>query len=364
MSALTPLLRRRMALDGPMTVAQYMAEALYHPKLGYYAQREPLGAGGDFITAPEISQMFGELIGLWCAQCWLQLDRPAPLRLIELGPGRGTLMVDALRAGATLPGFREALVVHLVEISPSLRETQRAALAPVEVHWHDNLSDVPEGPALIVANEFFDSLPIRQFERSPRGWHERLVDWDEAAGRFRFVVSAQLDPAALLIPAPLRAAAPGSIAEVCPAGLSIAAELGQRVAASGGAALIVDYGPAEPSVGPSFQAVRRHRQADPLADPGNNDLSAHVDFASLAAAAREAGAAAHGPVPQGAWLNRLGLPERARRLKDSATPDQRSAIDLAGHRLTAGEQMGMLFKVLALASPRLGVPPGFAEPLR
>jgi NADH dehydrogenase [ubiquinone] 1 alpha subcomplex assembly factor 7 len=359
-NALLDLLRRRIAVDGPLTVAQYMAEALGHPRHGYYITRDPLGAAGDFTTAPEISQVFGELVGLWCADQWQRMGAPDPVLLVELGPGRGTLMQDALRAiGRAAPGFRAALRLHLVETSPTLRAAQAARLAAADPVWLDRLADLPDGPALVVANEFFDALPIRQWQRGTGGWHERLVGWDETAGTLRWELSARADPGLALIPDAVRTAPEGSIAEACPAGLSHAAMLGRRLAQQGGAALVVDYGPARSAAGDSFQAMRHHTFVDPLAAPGEADLTAHVDFQALALAAAQAGAAAHGPVPQGAFLEALGLRARATQLK-RASPARAAEIDAAIERLAGPAQMGTLFKVLALTAPGLGTPAGFA----
>ncbi|NBC33290.1 MAG: class I SAM-dependent methyltransferase [Alphaproteobacteria bacterium] len=360
-NGLTALLRARFESAGPMTVAEFMAEALSHPRYGYYATRDPFGLAGDFTTAPEISQMFGELIGLWCAQVWGQMGAPDPVRLVELGPGRGTLMADALRAAAVMPAFRTALRVHLVETSPVLTAAQQRTLARAgpPLAWHRALEEVPAGPMLLVANEVFDALPVRQLQRGQGGWHERLVDWDAEAGRFRLVLSQRpLIDDSLPDPAGL---APGTIIERCPAGEALAAALGARLVRDGGAALIIDYGHAASGPGETLQAVRGHAYADPLADPGKADLTAHVDFARLAEAARSAGAAIYGPAPQGPFLAALGLAMRAERLTAGATPAQAEDIRAALHRLTAPEQMGTLFKVMAMTAGRLPPPPGFAD---
>jgi len=358
-SGLAEHLRRRIALEGPLTVAAYMTEALCHPRFGYYVGRDPLGTAGDFTTAPEISQMFGELIGLWCGVVWQAAGRPDPVNLVELGPGRGTLMADALRAAAGVPGFRSALRVHLVEISPALRERQREALAAAVPDpgpaWHDGLETVPEGPLLLIANEFFDALPVRQFQRTEAGWCERLVDWDPATGDFRFVLS----PPAGRLPAAGPPDVPvGGIVEVCPAGSGVARAIGARVVASGVGALIVDYGYARSAAGETLQAVRGHRYHPPLADPGEADLTAHVNFQALAAAASEAGAICHGPVDQGDFLERLGLSARAAALATSATERQAADIESARRRLAGGDQMGTLFKALAITGAG-APPPGF-----
>ena len=359
-------LARRILLDGPMTVAAFMAEALGHPRLGYYMRQDPFGAGGDFTTAPEISQMFGELVGLWCVDTWARLGGPSPFHLVDLGPGRGTLMQDMLRAAAVVPAFAEAATVHLVETSPSLRARQQATLGtlPRAPLWHDRLEDVPEGPMLVVANEFFDALPIRQVQKTPHGWFERLVglepDSSEDAPRFRFVLEAFGSSGARLVPQRLRSAPDGSIVEISPASQAVTRLIGERIAAHPGAALIIDYGYAQgPAVGDTLQALRRHAYAPVLEAPGEADLTAHVDFASLATAAREGGAWSFGPVDQGEWLTRLGIQPRAQALKRGATPKQAADIDSALARLIGAEQMGTLFKVLALASPGLGAPAGF-----
>jgi Uncharacterized conserved protein len=359
-------LARRILLDGPLSVAAFMAEALGHPRFGYYMRQDPFGVSGDFTTAPEISQMFGELVGLWCVDTWARLGGPAPFHLVELGPGRGTLMQDALRAASVVPAFREAAQIHLVETSPTLRARQRETLGDLPVTWHDRLEDVPEGPTLIIANEFFDALPIRQVQKTNHGWFERLVDIDpapenpNAPPRFRFVLEAFGSSGARLIPASLRDAADGSVVEVSPASHAVARLIGERLAAHPGAALLIDYGYAHgPAVGDTLQALRKHAYAPVLDAPGEADLTAHVDFAAIAAAAREGGADSFGPVDQGEWLVRLGIQPRAVALKRSATPKQAADIDSALNRLIAHDQMGTLFKVLALASPGLGNPAGF-----
>lgn len=355
MSDLGERLARRIAAGGPITIAEFMAAALYDPAAGYYTTGRPLGRAGDFVTAPEVSQMFGELLGLWCADTWQRLGAPAPLRLVELGPGRGTLLRDALRALKVMPALLEGLELHLVEVSRELRREQERAFAGLACHWHASLAEVPDGPFLLLANEFFDALPIRQFERSPDAWHERLVGL-APDGRLQVALSGAVPMA--LIPEESRAAPPGSVVELCPAALSLAAELGRRVAAGPGAALIVDYGYAAAPLKGTLQAIRGHARAEPLEAPGRADLSALVDFTALADAARRAGAAAYGPIGQGALLRALGIEVRAARLQ-AAAPAQADAIANALHRLTDDEAMGSLFKALALLPPGLGAPAGF-----
>lgn len=357
---LADLLRRRIAQAGPISIADFMAEALGHPDHGYYMTRDPLGAAGDFVTAPEVSQMFGELIGLWCAELWHGAGAPRPVRLVELGPGRGSLMADALRAARMMPGFADALSVHLVETSPILEAMQRHTLAGHAAQWHRSLDAVPDGPLLLIANEFFDALPVRQFQFTPDGWRERMVGLAEDGESFRIGLAPDGTAAEALIPEGIRAAArPGDVAEVCPAGISMMDALARRIASQGGGALIVDYGHAASAVGETLQAVRRHARHDPLEAPGEADLTAHVDFAALARAAREAGAAAHGPVPQGLFLSRLGIAERAARLARDATTLQAHDIEAAQRRLIAAEEMGTLFKALAVVPQDAPAPPGF-----
>ena len=347
------LIAHRIALTGPISIADFMAEALGHPRLGYYRHALPLGAPGDFTTAPEISQMFGELLGAWLADRWLAMASPAPVRVVELGPGRGTLMADALRATRGVPGFHAALDLHLVETNAPLREAQRAALNGFAPTWHERLDDVPAGPLLLIANEFFDALPVRQFHRTAEGWRERMVGL-AADGTLRLALAPGPTPFAAALPE----AAPGAETELSEAGRALAAALGMRLGRDGGWALIVDYGYDQSGLGSSLQAVRGHRGADILDRPGETDLSTHVDFAALAAAS---GVRSFGPVGQGDFLCRLGIAERAGTLKRHASPEQVRAIDAALARLIAPDQMGTLFRVLALGDDRSAQPAGFSD---
>ncbi|WP_340107677.1 class I SAM-dependent methyltransferase [Pikeienuella sp. HZG-20] len=348
MTPLGALIRRQIAATGPMTLHDYMALCLAHPEHGYYMTRDPLGAKGDFTTAPEISQMFGEMIGLALAQTWLDAGAPAPARLVELGPGRGRLMADALRAARVAPGFAEAAEPWLVEISPALRAEQ-ARLLP-GARWAERLEEVPEGPLFLIANEFFDALPVHQYEMTAKGWAERMVGLSEG----RLILGLQPSPLPLG-PAPL-----GAIRERNPAAEAAAAGIGARIARDGGAALIVDYGYGEtpPAGADTVQALRKHRFADPLDAPGEADLTAHVDFGALRAAATGAGAAASALIAQGDWLARLGIGARAAALA-AARPDQAASVAAALHRLTDPGEMGTLFKALALFPPGGPPPPGF-----
>jgi len=353
MTPLGELLADRIRREGPLTVREYMRLCLTHPEHGYYRSRPAVGAAGDFITAPEISQVFGELIGLWAAEVWTAMGRPAPLRLVELGPGRGTLMADALRAVAKVaPDFRAAIALHLVEINADLRRQQAAALmklpgAAASPQWHETLADVPNGPLIVIANEFFDALPIRQVVRTADGWRERMVTY--ADGSFRFAEGPRVNGPAIT-------AEIGAIVETSPDGGALAGAIGARLVADGGAALIIDYGPAAPGLGDTLQAVRAHEKVSPLAEPGAADLTAHVDFAGLTTAARAAGAAAYGPVPQATLLNRLGIFARAATLLQHATAAQAGRIESGVRRLIEPAEMGTLFQAIAIATPRLAVP--------
>ncbi|MFI5011973.1 MAG: class I SAM-dependent methyltransferase [Hyphomicrobiales bacterium] len=352
-----------IAADGPISVERYMRLALSHPRFAYYRSGDPFGASGDFVTAPEISQMFGELIGLWAADCWDRMGRPERFGLVELGPGRGTLMADALRAARIVAGFHTALEVHLVETSEVLRARQRQALAErddsiaVPVFWHERFDTVARGPLIVIANEFFDALPICQYVRTRGGWRERLVGLDDH-GALSFGLSARTEPS-LGLAAPL-----GAVLEIRPDALTLARDITLRLVEHGGAALVIDYGHVRQGLGDTLQAVRKHGFADPLSEPGETDLTAHVDFATLALAAREAGAVVHGPMPQGAFLRALGIEARAQRLNDGAKPPQAAAIDAALARLTGDGvgEMGALFKAMAIADPSLSSPAGFGLP--
>ena len=342
------LLKRRIAASGPVTVAEFMRVALAGEGAGYYATRDPIGTAGDFITAPEISQMFGELVGLWCVDAWEKAGTPDPFLLVELGPGRGTLMADALRAAKVRPQFLSAMRLHLVEISPPLRAMQQERLGGLHPLWHDDLTTLPEGPALIVGNEFLDALPIHQFQMTEQGWRERGVDLTNDALSWTLLPPGpQVD---LLQPAHQRAKH-GEIAEVCPAAWSLAGMAGERMAQDGVAALFIDYGPAGSATGDSLQAVKAHRFCDPLVEIGEADLTAHVDFAAIANAAREAGARVHGPVAQAAFLETLGIRTRAALLSAKAGENDRATIAQGMARLIDPRQMGSLFKGLAIARP-------------
>jgi SAM-dependent MidA family methyltransferase len=343
-------LRELIALEGPITVERYMDVCLKH----YYATRDPLGPAGDFTTSPEISQIFGELLGLWVLEIWQAIGRPASVNLVELGPGRGTLMADMLRAANVLPDFLTAATVHLVETSPVLREKQQANLAAsgAAITWHDSFTAVPEGPLLLVANEFFDALPVRQFVATERGWCERLVGIEDDA----LIFGLNAEPERSLGRPPQV----GAIREAHVASTVLIRDIATRLAQHRGAALIVDYGYWGPAFGDTLQALKGHTYVDPLDEPGEADLTTHVDFAQLAHTGLAAGASIHGIETQANFLHALGIATRATRLKQRATPKQAIAIDQAVGRLTAteGRGMGELFKVLALTDSGLENVPG------
>ena len=336
--ALTAIFRRLIANHGPISLQHYMGEA----NARYYASRDPLGAGGDFVTAPEISQMFGEMVGIWLADVWARAGRPDQVLYVELGPGRGTLARDAL---AVLRRFGCHPQVHLVESSPALARLQ-AELVP-EAVYHADLASVPgEAPLLLVGNEFLDALPVRQLVKTGAGWRERMVALADGA----FVPVAGARPMDAAVPDALRGAASGAIIETCPGAAAVVDEIARRLASQGGAALLVDYGYDGEATGSTLQAVRAHRKVDPFVTPGEADLTALVDFAAMAQVARRQGARVLGPAEQGHWLAALGIEARAAALAKAA-PHKAGDVTTALFRLTGAEAMGSLFKVLGLVGP-------------
>lgn len=353
MNSLQDQLITRIRNEGPISLADYMAECLLHPEHGYYTTRSPFGTAGDFTTAPEISQMFGELVGLSLAQCWLDQGAPSPFTLAELGPGRGTLMADLLRATASVPGFHAAMQIHMIEASANLREIQRKALPGRDAVWHDSIDEIPDQPLFLVANEFFDALPIRQFVRDGEGWRERRIGLDDGC------LSFGLGPEA---PQPalehrLLDTKSDDLVEITPALAPIAATISHLIATHGGAALIIDYGDWR-SLGDTLQAVKSHTPVDPLAAPGTADLTAHVDFETLCQVATGAGCAFSKVTPQGIFLERLGITDRARVLAAGLQGDALENLIATHRRLTHPEEMGNLFKVLGLTPAKLSPPPG------
>lgn len=342
-------LAERIRRDGPMPVADFMAEALKH----YYGTRDPFGKDGDFTTAPEISQLFGEMIGLWCAVAWQSMGMPAKFVLAEMGPGRGTLMADMLRAAKTVPPFLEAADIWLVETSPSLRQRQRLTLKDHTINWAERFEDLPSGPLLLVTNELFDALPIRQFEKCSGIWHERMVTHGEKG--FEFAHGPAATPE---LPEALLEAEDGAVAETCPQGRALAAAMGRRLSTEPGLALIIDYGHTRSAAGDTLQAVKKHKFHPVLQAPGTADLTAHVDFQALAEAAMPA--RAWGPVPQGHFLRQLGIETRAALLAKAGGPKVQATLEGQLRRLIDPGEMGTLFKAMALAHPALPCPIGLA----
>jgi SAM-dependent MidA family methyltransferase len=356
-------IRRRIALAGPMPVRQFMALALGHPEHGYYMTRDPLGRAGDFVTAPEVSQIFGELVGLWTAAVWQQIGKPENVRLVELGPGRGTMMFDALRAAKVMPEFVAALVVHLIEMSPALRKRQEETLKSVKepILWHNSFDQVPDGPVIVLANEFFDALPVHQAIKQINGWYERMVGID-GQGNFTFTIADEPVPLfEQLVPPQVRDAPLGSLFEWRPDNMAL--EIGRRVMRQGGAALLIDYGHTATATGDTLQAVSKHGFAEPLSAPGTVDLTAHVDFQALALAAESMGVRTHGPLTQAEFLRNMGIEKRAAALKAHASKEKAAEVDVAVARLTGEGRTGMgkLFKVVAFSDPKLDVLPGFVR---
>jgi NADH dehydrogenase [ubiquinone] 1 alpha subcomplex assembly factor 7 len=351
-------LRRMIVMEGPITVERYMGLCLGHPQYGYYMTRDPLGAAGDFITAPEVSQMFGELIGLWAAQCWLDMGQPAAVRLVECGPGRGTLMRDALRAALVVPGLRQALHIELVETSPVLKAHQLRALSGcgVPVAWHADMATIPQGdPLIVIGNEFLDALPIRQYIRQEGHWHERLVGCEQDG----FIFGLARDFEASLV----QDAPEGSVLELGVVAAGFLKALASRLKADGGAALFLDYGHVKSGFGDTLQAVKQHDFVDPLATPGEADITAHVDFAALIRIAKSIGLPHYGPLEQATFLRMLGLDVRAETLLGKVQDGhQRQAVASAYQRLTdiTPTGMGRLFKVVAFTAPGQAAPPAFA----
>lgn len=332
---LEELIKERIRKHGPLSVADYMAMCLTHPEFGYYMRRDPLGVAGDFTTAPEISQIFGELVGMWLAAQWQKQGKPGAI-LVEFGPGRGTLMADLLRATKKVGGFHEAISVHLVEASPVLKQKQWQALAGKHstINWHESIESLPDAPIFFIANEFFDALPVRQFINGK----ERMVGLEKEI--FCFLPKA------------------GDITETSPESLDVMQKLASRVA-KGGAGLVVDYGYMGGSKGDSLQAMKKHGYTDVLDDPGEADITAHVDFDALAECAKKAGAEVYGALPQGKFLLQIGASQRLMNLCAAATDAQKKDLMSGFERLIAHEQMGELFKVLALIPTGAGRPEGF-----
>ena len=356
-------------LKGPISIADYMADALGHPHDGYYNSATSIGADGDFTTAPEISQIFGELIGAWLVQSWITMGEPTNFNLVELGPGRGVLMADILRTAQIRPAFAKAVDVWLLEASGRLRHEQQKRLRGFDtrMHWADQFDDIPDAPTLIIANEFFDCLPIRQFQRTGTTWRERLIGLNPHNDGLDFVLAQTPAAPDLPIPAHLTKKADqkegpqdGDIFEFSEDAQQFMKKINKLIRDNGGRALIIDYGHLASGLGDTFQAVKAHRYCPPLSTPGKADVTAHVDFDALARIALEDGMQVDGPVTQGSFLERLGLPLRVDALSKSASEKTAQTIHAGAHRISSPAQMGEIFKVLCVGSPNLSAPPGFS----
>jgi NADH dehydrogenase [ubiquinone] 1 alpha subcomplex assembly factor 7 len=347
MTPLGKILAEIIAAEGPIPLDRYMSLCLGHPVHGYYMCRDPFGARGDYITAPEVSQIFGELIGVWCAAAWDAMGKPAHFNLVELGPGRGTLMADILKAAKIMPGFRDAARVHLVEMSPVLRKLQKENLGPGAT-WHDTIASIPGGPTLFVSNEFFDAIPIRQFEKREGKWFERCVG-AEGLG----FMPASLDVAQ---------GSDGDVIEFAPQRLEIATEIGRRLAANHGAVLIIDYGHLQSAPGDTLQAMRAHTYVELTDRPGESDITSHVDFEAIGRAVVKGGGVVHSAITQRAFLLAMGLEQRAAILSSKADQKTQEVLARSVARLVGEQEMGHLFKVMVGTSPGLATPYPFGTP--
>lgn len=347
MTPLEKIIGEIIAAEGPMPIDRYMGLCLGHPLHGYYMGRDPFGEQGDFMTAPEISQIFGELIGVWCAAAWDAMGKPAQFNLVELGPGRGTLMADILNAAKVMKGFREAAHIHLVEMSPTLSKLQKEKLGN-DVTWHESIASVPDGPLLLVANEFFDAIPIRQFEKRHGKWLERCVG-AEGMG----FLPAALDNAQ---------GANGDVIEFAPQRLEIAKDIGQRLAKQKGCALVIDYGHLNTAPGDTLQAVRAHEYVAITDQPGESDITSHVDFEALAKAFIQGGAVVYPAITQRAFLLAMGLEQRTAILSSKANANSSNILARTVERLAGEREMGNLFKVMAATSADLPMPYPFGTP--
>ena len=361
MSTLFEYLKKRIKNEGPLSLETYMAEALGHPQHGYYQKGDPFGISGDFITAPEISQMFGELLGLWSAVSWQQLSSPLNIHLIELGPGRGTLMADALRAVSNIAPFWNALDVHLVEKSLALRECQKTTLSAMDcrIDWYDRFEEVPRGPFILLANEFLDALPVRQFANKQGGWYERLIGLTASGEQLEWTISDSKIRSDVEVSPALGCGVEGQIWEISSVVQEIVRAISRVILEQKGVALFIDYGYMEQVGMGTLQAVKNHQYTDPLSNPGHVDLTAHVDFGMVARIAENAGVRVSGPVAQGTFLKNLGIDQRADGLKKAASEEQKTNIAMAVRRLTNDHAMGQLFKVIALSHPGVPEPGGF-----
>ena len=357
---MTPLekkIRNQIRASGPISVSQFMSTAMSNPFHGYYQTRDPFGLTGDFITAPEISQVFGEILGLWCAVTWQKENKPKKLSLVELGPGRGTLMSDIMRSCITVPSFLEAVEIHLVETSSVLCKIQKQVLSNFKVHWHKTLDTIPQKPTLIIANEFFDALPVDQYINTSQGWRERRVDYDENSKNLIFILNKKR--ISIQIPKKLQNARLGAVFENCPIGQKLANKIGRWICLNGVAAIIIDYGYTGPKTLETLQAIKSHQTHNPLLEIGEADLTAHVDFSAISRAFTKGGAKVYGPKNQGEFLLSLGIKTRIKKLLEAANSKQAEILMEGCRRLTSSSQMGTLFKVIAVLPANHRAPAGF-----
>ncbi|MEW9804620.1 class I SAM-dependent methyltransferase [Mesorhizobium sp. ZMM04-5] len=357
MNSLAERIAGQIRAAGPLSVADYMAICLFDPEDGYYTNREPFGAAGDFVTAPEVSQMFGELVAVWLSEAWRAAGCPPEATVAEVGPGRGTLMKDMARTLRRIaPDLCAGAGFALVEASPRLAAVQRATLAGAgpDFTWHDTLDSLPDAPLFIVGNEIFDALPLRQFVKRDGRWLERAIGLGDNGGFIFGIGTATL--AADALPPGAASKPDGTVFEIAPVREAMMAMIGARIARRGGAGIFFDYGHLAPGFGDTFQAVRRHRGADVFGDPGQADLTSHVDFAALARVAQAHGLQAEMST-QAEFLLGMGLLERAGRLGQAADETAREKIASEVERLAGPDQMGDLFKVLAVLPTGVDAPP-------
>ncbi len=355
-SVLTSLIQS----EGPLSVARYMEEVLSHPTYGYYKRKDPFGVKGDFTTAPEISQIFGELLGIWCAVVWQTMGSPSPFMLVEIGPGRGTLMRDILRGTRHVTGFHQAMEVHMIETSPHLVGLQQRMLKgeAVKCFWHTDITYLPEKPIVLVANELFDALPVYQYVKTKEGWREKRVGLG-ADGELTFALSPVRNAMSERLDKEHGHVPEGGVFELCPAGINLMRDIALRIKEQRGAALIVDYGYDFYGYKDTLQALKKHQYHPVLETPGEADVTAHVDFISLMDAAECCEVDVYGAITQSALLGRLGVELRAKALLDRATPEQQQEIVSSVKRLMAPEEMGILFKAIAVVAPGMPAPPAF-----
>jgi len=364
MKKLDKVLADRITSKGHISLVEFMRESLTHPKFGFYMKKDIFGARGNFVTSPEISQMFGELIGIWCLKLWEKMNKPNNFQIIEMGPGLGTLMKDLLRVCDKLSSdFLRATKISLIEKSTQLKNHQMKTLRGIDISWHTSLSEkIINGPFIVIANEFLDTLPIRQFQFSNNSWNERIIGFSKSTSKFFFTLKGVKSlPNILRSLKIIKKAKDGNIIEFNPDAGKLIHKIGKIMGKNLGYGLIIDYGHTKISFGETLQAVKKHRFCNALERPGESDLTAHVDFELISKIAKQSGARVYNLIPQGQFLQNLGINERAEILKKKASPGEKIEIEAGRRRLTGKEEMGELFKVLMLSSPSLPRPEGLAS---